>query len=78
LFTFGAYEPETQDVILEFLPEGGTFIDVGANIGALAIPIARLRRRAHIIFLKLTRRFIVCCGSIWSEIAARGLKQLVA
>jgi len=42
LFTFGAYEPETQHVIVEFLPERGTLIDVGANIGALAIPIVRL------------------------------------
>jgi len=52
LFTFGAYEPETQHVILEFLPERGTLIDVGANIGALAIPIARLRPRAHIVCIE--------------------------
>jgi FkbM family methyltransferase len=52
LFTFGAYEPETQRVILEFLSERGTFIDVGANIGALAIPIARLRPRAHIVCIE--------------------------
>ncbi len=52
LFTFGAYEPETQHAILEFLPERGTLIDVGANIGALPIPIARLRPRAHIVCIE--------------------------
>ena len=49
IFTFGAYEPETRNVILEFLPDEGCFIDVGANIGALAIPIAAARPRVSII-----------------------------
>src|SRR5262245_5066329 len=48
LFTFGAYERETQDVILSFLPKSGTFVDVGANIGALAIPIAKARPAASV------------------------------
>src|SRR5262249_20970983 len=46
------YEPETRDVILEFLPKEGTLIDVGANIGALAIPIARLRPHANIVCIE--------------------------
>ena len=46
IFTFGAHERNTQNVILEFLSEKGTFIDVGANIGAIAIPIAKLRPQA--------------------------------
>ena len=78
LFTFGAYEPETQHVILEFLPERGTLIDVGANIGALAIPIARLRPRSHIVALRLIQRFIGCCRLMWTETAARGFKLPVA
>ena len=37
----GAYEPETQDLLLRFLPLGGVFIDVGANIGTFTIPAAK-------------------------------------
>jgi FkbM family methyltransferase len=49
IFTFGAYEPDTQRVILEFLPERGALIDVGASIGALAIPVAKARPDASIV-----------------------------
>jgi hypothetical protein len=49
IFTFGAYEPETREAILRFLPETGTFIDVGANTGVLAIPLAKARPRARIV-----------------------------
>ena len=52
IFTFGAYERDTQEVILRFLPKRGTLIDVGANIGALAIPIAKARPHASIICLE--------------------------
>ena len=37
----GAYERETQDLLLRFLPVGGVFIDVGANIGTFTIPAAK-------------------------------------
>jgi FkbM family methyltransferase len=49
IFTYGAYEPDTRDAVLAFLPKSGTFIDVGANIGALSIPIACMRPDASII-----------------------------
>ena len=52
IFTFGAYEPETRAAILRFLPETGTFIDIGANIGALAIPVAKARPRARVVCLE--------------------------
>jgi FkbM family methyltransferase len=52
IFTFGAYERDTHDVILKFLSEKGTFIDVGANIGALAIPIAKARPQGSIICIE--------------------------
>jgi FkbM family methyltransferase len=52
IFTFGAVEPHTQDAILKFLPKKGTFIDVGANIGTLTIPIAKARPHASIISLE--------------------------
>lgn len=49
IFTYGAYEPDTRDAVLAFLPKSGAFIDVGANIGALSIPIACMRPDASII-----------------------------
>jgi len=52
IFTFGAYERDTQEVILKFLPETGTFIDVGANIGTLAIPIANARPQVSVICIE--------------------------
>jgi len=52
LFTFGAHERDTQEVILKFLPETGTFIDIGANIGTLAIPIANARPQVSVICIE--------------------------
>jgi FkbM family methyltransferase len=46
------YEPDTIKGILRFLPSAGTFIDVGANIGAIAIPIARVRRDATLLCIE--------------------------
>lgn len=36
----GAYEPETVRLIIERLPVNGVFIDIGANIGSISIPVA--------------------------------------
>jgi FkbM family methyltransferase len=52
LFTFGAYERPTVKFLASSLPKGGTLIDVGANIGALAIPIAKERPNASIICIE--------------------------
>jgi FkbM family methyltransferase len=52
IFTFGAYELDTQHVILKFLSQMGTLVDVGANIGALAIPIAKARPKVSIICIE--------------------------
>jgi FkbM family methyltransferase len=59
IFTFGVYEPDTQRAILEFLPERGTLIDIGASIGALAIPIAMARPDASIVCLEADPD--ICC-----------------
>jgi len=37
----GVYEPETLAFILNCLPEGGVFVDVGANIGVFTVPASR-------------------------------------
>jgi FkbM family methyltransferase len=38
---YGSYEPDVAHVIERYLPEGGTYIDIGANIGLHAIRGAR-------------------------------------
>ena len=40
LFVNGIYEKDTIDFICSSLPQGGVFIDVGANIGAICIEVA--------------------------------------
>jgi len=52
LFTFGAYQRDTQKLILDHLSDSGTFIDVGANIGSISIPIARMRPDARIVSIE--------------------------
>lgn len=56
LFTFGAYERDTQNTILQFLSERGAFIDVGANVGALALPIAKSRPHVSIVCIEADPR----------------------
>jgi FkbM family methyltransferase len=41
LLIHGDYEPQTRRFILHHLPAGGTFVDVGANVGVFAVPAAR-------------------------------------
>jgi len=37
----GQYEPGSLQVLLNLLPEGGTFVDVGAHVGLFTLPAAR-------------------------------------
>jgi len=37
----GQYEPGSLQVLLDLLPKGGTFIDVGAHVGLFTLPAAR-------------------------------------
>lgn len=52
LYCNGVYEPETIAAILAHLPQGGTFVDVGANIGAIALEIATRRPDARVIAIE--------------------------
>jgi FkbM family methyltransferase len=49
LFGFGIVEPDTLWAILRHLRSTGVFVDVGANIGALSLPVAACRPDARII-----------------------------
>lgn len=56
LFGSGVYEAETLAAIMRYLPQDGVFLDVGANIGALALPVASLRPRARIVAVEADPR----------------------
>ena len=49
LFAHGVYEPATIKAILARLPTDGAYVDVGANIGAIALPVARRRPHARVV-----------------------------
>lgn len=49
LFGAGVYEPDTLAAILSRLPSDGVYIDVGANVGAIALPVAAQRPAARIV-----------------------------
>jgi FkbM family methyltransferase len=49
LFACGVYEPDTLAAILARLKPGGVYLDVGANIGALALPVAALRPDTQVV-----------------------------
>jgi FkbM family methyltransferase len=52
LFACGVYEPDTLAAILARLKRGGVYVDVGANVGALALPVAALRPDARVICIE--------------------------
>jgi len=51
LFINGVYEQEIIDLIIERLPVNGVMLDIGANIGAIVIPVCK--RRADISALAI-------------------------
>src|SRR3954466_14075374 len=40
----GIYEKDTSDFIAARLPQNGVFLDIGANIGAVALPVCNQRK----------------------------------
>jgi FkbM family methyltransferase len=56
LFMDGIYEPYTSDLLLEKIPPGGIFLDLGANIGAVSIPLFKRRRDINIVCVEASPR----------------------
>ena len=46
---FGAYERKDFSMLLKLVPPGGTFVDIGANIGWYSIHVAIADREANVI-----------------------------
>ncbi|HDH08716.1 MAG TPA: FkbM family methyltransferase [Gammaproteobacteria bacterium] len=49
LWSSGAYEPEVQELILSHWKENTWFIDVGANVGAISIPLSKLKPGSRVL-----------------------------
>jgi FkbM family methyltransferase len=49
IFANGVYEPDTVAGIVSRLPRNGVYLDVGANIGVIALPVARQRPDVRVI-----------------------------
>jgi len=49
IFINGIYEEETADFLASILPKAGVFLDLGANIGAISIPLIRKRSDIKVI-----------------------------
>jgi len=47
LFINGIYEIETHHFLLSVLPPDGVYMDIGANIGSVAIPLCKRRPDIH-------------------------------
>ena len=43
IFINGGYEPDIQELIFRLLPANGCFLDLGANIGSIVVPVAKRR-----------------------------------
>ena len=52
LFAHGVYEPDTLGAILSRLNVRGIFVDVGANVGAIALPVAARRPDAQVVCIE--------------------------
>jgi FkbM family methyltransferase len=49
IFINGVFEEETSDFFASLLPAGGVFLDLGANIGAISIPLVTKRMDVKVI-----------------------------
>lgn len=43
IFINGQYEPEVHSLLLRLIPKNGSFLDLGANIGSIIVPLCKQR-----------------------------------
>ena len=55
IFANGIYEKDTSDLIISNLPPNGVFLDVGANIGSISLPVCRARPDVKVICAEASR-----------------------
>lgn len=79
LWAEGAYEPEVVRCIARELHSGGTFIDVGANVGALSLQVARQTRDVEILAIEPSQREYRCLeANLRSVPSSRAIRALAA
>jgi FkbM family methyltransferase len=49
IFINGVYEEETSDFFADAIPLNGVFLDLGANIGAISIPLIKKRKDIKVV-----------------------------
>jgi FkbM family methyltransferase len=49
IFISGIYEKETSELLAERSPRNGVFLDLGANIGAISVPLYKKRKDLRIV-----------------------------
>ena len=55
IVAFGAYELETIAFVIRELPDDGLFVDVGANIGAITLPVAKAKPGARVLAIEASK-----------------------
>eukprot|EP00928_Gymnodinium_smaydae_P012550 TRINITY_DN14547_c0_g1_i2.p1 TRINITY_DN14547_c0_g1~~TRINITY_DN14547_c0_g1_i2.p1 ORF type:complete len:408 (+),score=99.05 TRINITY_DN14547_c0_g1_i2:102-1226(+) len=47
---FGSYDPQELDILMKLTPPGGAFVDIGANIGSVTVPMAAHVGREGVVY----------------------------
>ena len=55
IFINGIYEKETSSFIISKIPDGGIYIDIGANIGSIMLPVVKNKTNIKIICIEASR-----------------------
>jgi len=73
LFQTGVYEPATIEAIVASLPTDGVFLDIGANIGAICLPVAAQRPDATIVAVEADAEI---CRVLRANVERNGLGKV--
>lgn len=70
---FGEFAQPEVDLICDLLTDGGDFIDVGANIGAIALPVAKRRPASRVLAIEASASLAPVLGA---NLIASGLDNV--
>ena len=74
IFVDGIYEPGYIQYFQQRIPKNGVFLDLGANIGSICIPLARLRPDIRIIAVEASPRVF---GYLKDNVVMNGCKNII-
>lgn len=67
----GGYERETTELIIALAKEGTTYIDVGANIGLLSVPVLASNPGVRVISIEASPETFVFLRKTWAKARRR-------